>query len=211
MEAAAVDLADHFRFEVRLTELRSERPGQPGTSLALLHVTAFVGVKEVAQFTVDVVVGSIVTSAAQRVVPVPVVEVGGLTSPAYLLYPIADHVADKVCATFEPHLGGKPSSRVRDLVDLVVIARTQSVLAAELRTAIEAERLNRGLPPIQAYATPAGWRTTYARLARQVAECSGHRTYEQAVALVRAFLDPVLQETVPTGRWDARSQAWLPD
>src|SRR4051812_38216976 len=84
IEAAAVDLTDHFRFEARLTEVRSERPGQPGTSLALLHVAAYVGVKQVAQFTVDVVVGSIVTSTAQRLVPVPVIEVAGLTSPAYL-------------------------------------------------------------------------------------------------------------------------------
>src|SRR3712207_8655168 len=52
------DLADHFRFEVRLKEVRSERPGQPGCELALLHVDAYVGVKRIAQFTVDVVVRS---------------------------------------------------------------------------------------------------------------------------------------------------------
>lgn len=209
MEAAAVDLADHFRFEVRLTELRPERHGQPATSLAMLHVTAYVGVRQVFQFTVDVVVGSIVTSAAQRVVPVPVVEVAGLTSPAYLLYPIADHIADKVCATFEPHPGGKPSSRVRDLVDLVIIARTQTVDASDLRLAVEAERLNRNLPCLSGYATPASWRTTYSGLALTVAECSEHRTYEQAVALVRTFLDPVLGGTVKTGRWNPGDQTWL--
>ncbi len=209
--AAAVDLADHFRFEVRVTGVRAERPGQPGTSLALLHVTAYVGVSPVAQFTVDVVIGSIVTSAAQRVVPVPVVEVAGLTSPAYLLYPIADHIADKVCATFEAHPGGRPSSRVRDLVDLVIIARTQVIEASALRIAIEAERSNRNLPHITGYATPAGWRTTYRRLASTVTECSGYQTYEQAVALVRTFLDPVLGDTVRTGRWEPRSGAWLPE
>jgi hypothetical protein len=210
LEAAVLtDLADHFRFEVRLKEIRSERPGQPGTELALLHVDAYVGVKRVAQFTVDVVVGSIVTAEAERMVPTPVVDMAGLTSPGYLLYPMVDHIADKVCATFEVHPpDGRPSSRDRDLVDLVVIARTQVVHASELRTAVEAERLNRNLPEIAGYTTPPGWRTTYARLARDVAECRDHRSYDRAVRLVQTFLDPVLQETVTTGQWDPRVQAW---
>lgn len=209
VEAAATDLADHFRFEVRLTELRSERPGQPGTSLALLHVTAYAGVKKVAQFTVDVVVGSLVTSCVERVVPAPVVEVAGLTSPGLLLYPMADHIADKVCATFEVHPpDGRPSSRDRDLVDLVVIALTQAVEASDLRTAIEAERLNRELAAITSYSTPLGWRTTYARLASGVAECRDHRTYDTAVALVQSFLDPVLGGTVTMGSWDPRARKW---
>jgi len=37
---------------------------------------------------------------------------------------------------------------VRDLVDLVVIARTQTVQAAAPHHAIDAERVNRGLAPI---------------------------------------------------------------
>lgn len=207
--AAAVDLADHFRFEVHLKEVRSERPGQPGTELALLHVDAYIGVKRVVQFSVDVVVGGIVTGPAERVVPDPVVVIAGLTNPAYLLYPMVDHIADKVCATFEVHPpDGRASSRDRDLVDLVVIARTQVVAAAELNTAVEAERLNRNLPQFSNYSTPPAWRMTYARLARNVAECRDHRTYDRAVELVQAFLDPVLQKSVTTGRWDPRVRAW---
>jgi hypothetical protein len=207
--AAAIDLADHFRFEVGVKELLTDRPGQPGTELAVLHVDAYAGVKRVAEFTVDVVVGSIVTAAVERKAPDALVEIAGLRSPDYLLYPMVDHIADKVCATFEVHPpDGRPSSRDRDLVDLVVIARTQVVPASQLRIAIEAERLNRSLPPIRAYATPPGWRATYARLARGVAECREHRTYDRAVSLVQTFLDPVLQGSVTTDRWDPRLQAW---
>ncbi|HEX8303423.1 MAG TPA: hypothetical protein VF612_00975 [Jatrophihabitans sp.] len=93
----------------------------------------------------------------------------------------------------------------------MVIARTQVVQAPQLRTAIEAERLNRNLPEIAGYATPPGWRSTYGRLARDVAECRDHRTYDRAVGLVQAFLDPVLQAAVTTGRWDPRVQAWSCD
>lgn len=207
--AASVDLADHFRFEVELKEFRTERPGQTGTELAVLHVDAYAGVKLVVEFTVDVVIGGIVTATPDRISPHVVVEVSGLSSPGYLLYPIVDHIADKVCATFEMHPpGSTPSSRVRDLVDLVVIARTQAVEARALRTAIEAERAHRDLPPISGYVTPSGWQATYARLARDVVECRDHRTYDRALSLVQAFLDPVLQETVAMGWWDPHVQAW---
>jgi hypothetical protein len=211
-KAASIDLADHFRFEVELKELRPERHGQAGTELAVLHVDAYAGVKRVGEFTVDVVIGSIVTAAPERIVPDAVVQVAGLRTPGYLLYPVVDHIADKVCATFELHPpASTPSSRVRDLVDLVVIARTQSVEAQALRTAIEAERLHRGLPQIHGYVTPPGWRATYARLARDVAECREHRTYAQAVGLVQSFLDPVLQDAEATGHWDPDISVWTPD
>ena len=77
-----------------------------------------------------------------------------------------------------------------------------------LRVAIEAERLNRNLQPIAGYTTPPGWRTTYVRLASNVAECRDHRNYDDAVALVRRFLDPVLSGTISTGRWLPQSQVW---
>lgn len=207
--AALVDLADHFRFEVKLKEHRFERPGQPGTDLAVLHVDAYAGVKRVVQFTVDVVIGSVVTTAPERVVPDAVVEVPGLETPGYLLYPMVDHIADKVCATFELHPpDSRPSSRDRDLVDLVVIARTQSVEALALRRAIEAERLHRSLPQIHGYVTPPGWRATYARRAREVVECREHRTYDRAVGLVQSFLDPVLKDVEAAGRWDPDVSGW---
>lgn len=58
----SIDLADHVRFQVELKELRTERPGQAGTELAVLHVDAYTGVKRVVEFTVDVVVGSTITA-----------------------------------------------------------------------------------------------------------------------------------------------------
>lgn len=170
---------------------------------------AYAGVKRVGEFTVDVVIGSIVTTAPERVVPDAVVQVTGLTAPSYLLYLVVDHIADKLCATFEVHPpDGRPSSRVRDMVDLVVIARTQAVEAPALRTAIETERLHRGLPQIHGFVTPPGWQATYARLASGVAECRDHRTYDRAVGLVQSFLDPVLQDVEAAGRWDPDASGW---
>ncbi|MGH8777149.1 MAG: hypothetical protein ACRDWI_19065 [Jiangellaceae bacterium] len=53
---------------------------------------------------------------------------GPLVTHPYRLYPVADQIADKVCATMETNYpGGKRSSRVKELVDLVALAHTQTV------------------------------------------------------------------------------------
>ncbi len=62
----------------------------------------------------------------------PVLELPGLATPPIRLYPVVDHIADKLCATQATYGTNNdlPSSRVRDLVDLVVFARSQDVDAA---------------------------------------------------------------------------------
>lgn len=163
---AAIDLNDHFRFVTALETQHDERPGQPATQLATVKVAAYAGVKQVHNFTVDVVVGSIITAAPEPCRPAPTVSVVGLVTSDYLLYPMVDHIADKLCATFERYgTAQHPSSRVRDLVDLVVIARTQTVPAQALQNAIETERLHRRLDPIVRYATPELWSSQYAKAA----------------------------------------------
>jgi len=208
--SAAVDLNDYFRFITELDAVREERPGQPNTRLATIKVDGYIGVKRAASFRVDIVVGSILTAAPEPIQPDPVIRVEGLPTPSYLLYPLADHIADKVCATFERFgTAQAPSSRVRDLIDLVVIARTQTVGASALWRAVEAERLHRSLAPITRFTTPPGWATTYAREARGVAECVDHRTYNRALELVGRFLDPVLAGGTLNASWAPDVCRWL--
>lgn len=210
--AAAIGLDDHFRFEFGpgVPTLTTERPGQPGSELATVKIDAYSGVRRVVQFSVDVVVGSIITSDPERLHPTPAISLSGqMTGPPYLLYPVADHIADKVCATFERYGTARmPSSRVRDLVDLVVFARTQHVDADALAVAIEAERVHRGLDPITEWACPERWAVDYATVARDVAECAEHPTFEVASAFVGRFLDPVLSGGITGVNWDPARGGW---
>ena len=48
---------------------------------------------------------------------------------------MTDQIADKVCATLSLYKG-KPSSREKDLVDLVLMATTQQILGARLERAL---------------------------------------------------------------------------
>lgn len=203
------DLGDHFRFQLGPATAPTDRPGQPETAQAKLPVAAFVGTTLFERFSIDVVVGGIMTTTPEAVSPSIVIEFDGLVAPTYQLYPVVDHIADKLCATFEKHGDSdKPSSRSRDLIDLVVLARTQTIDAAMLTAAIEAERLHRSLPRIEAFAAPSEWEKPYSTDAKVVAECDGYRTLDDAVAFIRRFLDPVLSGDQPRGTWSPSQLAW---
>lgn len=123
------------------------------------------------------------------------------------LYPVVDQVADKVCATLALY-SGRPSSREKDLVDLVLLAVTQDVGAARLRRALEAEARARSLTLPTAFEIPAAWGARYAKLASRVAACSSHRSIGAAKELMRNFVDPVLDGSAANQSWDCSSLDW---
>ena len=126
------------------------------------------------------------------------------------LYPVVDHIADKLCATQATYGddGTQPSSRVRDLVDLVVFGRTQDVDGDELIVAIRAEWAHRSLPGQPVFAPPPLWDSQYSRVARPVGACEGMTTFPTAVAFVTAFLGPALDGSAAGQRWFAATGAW---
>ena len=58
------------------------------------------------------------------------------TQPPYQVYPLVDHVADKLAAMYELHGPSlRPSTRFKDLVDLVAIVTQASITATDQRRA----------------------------------------------------------------------------
>ena len=89
--------------------------------------------------------------------PLTRVVMPGNKQHGYRVYPLVDHIADKVVATFQ--LYGeqqRPSTRYKDLVDLVSITTGASVAAERQHNALgsEAERRGVALPP--ASTSPTG-------------------------------------------------------
>ena len=149
--AADRDVGDHFRFEViKTTNLQEAAKGRR------VHLSAYLG-GLYANFHVDVVVGTPMSGQPDRVPPLTPLQIDGLLRPDYRAFPLADHCADKLCAVIETHeqVGGtRVSSRVKDLVDLALIARSQTIDGPALRTAILAGTGHRGLPLPAAFAVP---------------------------------------------------------
>jgi hypothetical protein len=205
--AASTDVGDYFRFT-----LEPGRRIAEGRATLRVPVTAYLGATSFARFHVDLVSGVRMTGEPDDVSPLVPVGLPGIVSVQYRAYPIADHIADKVCALVELHpRAGRPaqvSTKYRDLVDLAVIAHTQPVDAAALRVALASESQRRGLGlPVTFNAPDApGWRTGYARVAKDVPALA-ERDLEAALVTVRRFLDPILGGTA-TGSWRPDRQDW---
>ena len=205
--AAALEVGDFFRFTLS--------PGRPVTQTGAVRrvpVVAFLGATEFASFHVDVIVGIRMTGEPDDGRPLVAVEPLGLKTAHYRIYPLADHVADKIVAFLERHPDaagtGQGSTRYRDLADLAVIAHREVVAAADLRVALASEvsRRNLSLPATLPTPTTGSWRSGYARVARDVPDLA-ERDLETALLTVRAFVDPVLQGTA-RGVWDLKTMTW---
>jgi hypothetical protein len=105
--------------------------------------------------------------------------------------------------------GGKPSSRVKDLVDLVLIAHTQSVDLHELRAAINAKRELSHIGPFEHFDIPAEWVRTYPATAKGVPAAESF-TARTAADLVASLIDPALGKHSEPATWNPQARTWIP-
>lgn len=120
---ASVDLGDHFRFEYATHEMISRGDEQPYTDGYRVSFEVYIGTSRRGRLNADLVVSVGITGEIVVAQPANRLKLPRLASTGYRLYPVVDQIADKVCATVADH-SGKPSSREKDLVDLVILALT---------------------------------------------------------------------------------------
>ncbi|SEQ75837.1 nucleotidyl transferase AbiEii/AbiGii toxin family protein [Lentzea albida] len=209
--AAALDLHDFVRFEYReRIEIKGNRP----TTRVSFRI--LVGPRTEGTVSVDLVVHSPLHGSPELRRLKPSVPVEWPDDwPVVKLYPLAAQVADKVCALYERH-NGRPSTRYRDLVDLVVIVLRESMQGKDLQIAISHEHDRRRgagtdleLPAVFTVPEPTSWAIGYEREASRLDALSACRTLHQATELMSRFLTPVLAAPDP-GRWTAAEQQWRP-
>jgi len=210
-ELVDVDLGDHLTFRLIRSTPTGLGDSQPGVATRR-YVFACIDVDHDTQIdtvTVDVVVGPSPVGRPEVVEPANRLHLRRpLITHLYRLYPVADQIADKVCATMDTNYpGSKRSSRVKDLVDLAVLAHTQSLDLAELRLAIEAKRLISSIDPFDHFDIPADWTRTYPTTAKGVPVAAAF-TASTAAVLVASFVDPALDKSSNTATWDPQALAW---
>jgi hypothetical protein len=200
--AAAQDLGDFFGF--RFSSPRALVQGVPGLRIP---TEAWLGPRLFERFGVDLVTGVVITGRPEEAEPLLPLMIPGLVRPRYRLYPLVDSIADKVMAIVETH-HDRPSTRFRDLVDLVLIAHSQQVRADDLAAAFASERLRRDLSKVDELAVPDEdlWRTGYRTVAWDVPGVV-EKTLADALALAKSFVDPVLAGTAGS-TWDPTVLAW---
>lgn len=202
------DLGDFFRFEIAKVLIGGGTEEQPDVNGRKLTIVPYVGSRKLPGFKIDLVTGSLMTADPDLHQAPALVEVPGIPRPTYRLYPAVDHLADKLCAT-EALYSGEPSSRVRDLIDIVVIARTQPVSLSALRTAIAGERTNRGLPERTTFDVPPRWEDLFPKTASATGWAAS-MDFADAVDLARRLLDPALAPADGESVWDPAAGMWAP-
>jgi hypothetical protein len=200
---AGLDLGDFFTF--RFESPRSLVQGVEGLRIP---TEAWLGPRIFERFGVDLVTGVVITGSPEEAEPLLSLMVPGLRRPRYRLYPLVDSVADKVMAIVETHQG-RPSTRFRDLVDLVLIAHGQQVLANDLAEAFASERLRRDLPMVAELVIPDEelWQAGYQTTAKGVPGLN-EKVLAEALPLAKSFVDPVLAGGVCGRAWNREALAW---
>ena len=203
--ALLLDAGDWFDFEPR-----AGIPLVDGASGVRIPVNARIGATSWAKFHVDVVAAGVrMTGRPDEVPPLMGVALPGLVEVNYRVYPLVDHIADKTCAILERQGPGRhPSTRFKDLIDLVVLTRHARLAAEDQRRALvsEASRRNLRLPKSFDVPDQTLWERGYLAEARRAAAPVAV-TLSAALAEVRPFLDPLLGGTA-AGRWDPERRAW---
>jgi hypothetical protein len=205
VHAARRDLGDWFAFTVE--PARGPLPGV-GEGGLRFPATALLDGRVFESFHIDVGSADPVVEAPETLTMPALLAFSGIAPAVVPCYPVSQHIAEKVHAYVRPHPTGA-NTRVRDLVDLVLLARNCSVDGEKLRAALQATFADRdfGPPPLSLPDPPADWRASFKLLCAQVG--LGDLDLATATAEVRSFLEPVLQQPV-AGVWLPEQQAWAP-
>ncbi|WP_024794171.1 nucleotidyl transferase AbiEii/AbiGii toxin family protein [Tomitella biformata] len=204
---------DHFRFEVGPPRPLADQKGSKVTVIALLGGRTF------DTFSIDIVDSRRELVGQVERHPIPrLVDTDDFTpETSVLLYPLADQIADKLCAMYEVHgAASTASGRYRDLVDLLLIAMFLPIDLATTAQAVERERTVRGIPALPTTLVSPGpsWTTHWSANAKKSPLTSEHHDLDTALAVAGNCYNHILA-ALPTAQrnaeWDHQRRTWMQD
>jgi hypothetical protein len=200
--AGRIDLGDWFTFEInnQPDPLPEETHGARYSVRSILDSRAF------ELFHVDIGIGDPVTSPADILTTPPILAFAEISPTLIPCYPLTQHLAEKVHAYTRQHPSGE-SSRVKDLVDILLIIQDNRIEAGLLGQSIQetfAVRKTHPLP-VELPEPPPEWVQPYRKFAAEV----GLRSSDLQTGFVEAshFINPILSGR-DSGIWHPEDQAW---
>ncbi len=203
IEAAAYDAGDFFAFSV-------ERAGSPEGRLGGSHrflVAASLGGRPFETFPLDIELRRGPGAGVEMLSATNLLAFAGVEPVSVPTITLERQAAEKLHAYTRTYGGSRPSTRVKDLVDLALIAEQFSPDAAALREAVKATFADRGAhaAPSTLPLPPDEWRAPFLRLAGAVGLRGDLRVGHGSAA---ALLDPILEGAVERGAWDSKAMRW---
>ncbi|MGN6558134.1 MAG: nucleotidyl transferase AbiEii/AbiGii toxin family protein [Solirubrobacterales bacterium] len=206
--AVALEMDDWFEFELGAALGVSDA----ATSLRI-PVKALIGGAVWSTFHVDLVGAEVtMTGSPDEAPPLARISILDFAQCGYSVYPLVDHIADKVTATFDRYGPAQaPSTRYKDLVDLVALTKGVSVKATAQMKALSSEAKRRKIELPKLFEVPARdlWEPGYAAEAkRSLLDIA--LNLDAALEIVTPFLDPLLEGNAK-GTWNPAAGRWEQD
>lgn len=203
LDAAEHDAGDFFVLSIERTRTPADRLG----GAHRFRVSASLAGRLFETFLLDVGLRDDDASGADTLRTDDFLAFAGIEPIGIPAIPLELQVAEKLHAYTQTYEGGRTSTRVKDLVDLALIAELSSLDAATLRREIASifGRREAHTPPHALPSPPPEWALPFGRLAEEVgvsAElAAGHRE-------AAAMLDPVLGGEIVRGEWSPDDRSW---
>jgi len=190
--AAARDLGDGFRFLIRAP--RGELTGAPGGGVRCAVEARLAG-RTFAQFHVDVGLGDAMLGEPEWVKGSSLLDFAGFSAVLIPLVPSAQQFAEKIHAYTFPWQD-RDNTRVKDLVDLILLVHSGLLAAADVRQALEATFSARATHSLTAELPkpPEAWSESFRALAVELG--LPVQELEQSYAYLKAFWRSLCLEKV---------------
>ena len=201
--ASSLDIGDWFSFEISRPSNRLER-----NEGGIRHnVHALLDGRTFERFQLDVGVGDIVVEAVDYLATPDLLSFAGIEPVMVPCYPITQQLAEKVRAYTKEYASGR-SSRVKDFVDMLLLAKLGQISGTSLTGAIKAAFQNiegRNIPR-QLQPPPQSWEQGFKRMTDEVG--LSERDLTSAYFELQLFIDPVLAGSVLDFYWKPESWSW---
>jgi hypothetical protein len=200
--AGTYDLGDWFRFEV---EQGGDQTIDPFGG-SRFHIRSLLDGRTFEEFHIDVGIGDPVIDPIDRLEGPSLLEFAEIQPTLIPCYPITQQIAEKVHAYTRPHFSGE-SSRVKDFVDILLLAEIGPIRSARLSPAIRATFDARKTHPLpkEVPDPPLEWSRPYQKMASEVS--LNYPTLTGANIAFKQFLNPLLSSSIDL-RWDPETWSW---
>lgn len=205
-EAARLELPDHLRFDVvadaRHPTIQAE--GMRYEGLRFRAQAHLAGKVYGGSFGIDTAFAEPMLGDPEVVQGSDLLAFAGIEAPAFRVYPLETHIAEKLHAYTLPR--SRPNTRVKDLPDLALLASVGPIHAEDLRRAIDQTFAHRAVHVVPACLPPPpeAWEGPY----RRIAERDGlrWRKLPDVFDAARTFLDGALSGV--GGSWNPEGWRW---
>lgn len=209
VQAASIDLGDFVAFAFdRAEKIKAEDEYRCG---AKVWFTPFMGTKKLQPISIDLVIDEVQGLEPEVLAPVDRLNIEGLPVCDYRVCRAESALADKLLAMIELH-DGRPSSRIKDIVDILVYAKTCSIDGTTLAERVKKEASARKVAMPQEFVVPLWWKQNgsaqYVKMAKQAGVLNLAGNIAEAEEIVNRLYVPCFDRSANMCKWNPQTTGW---